>query len=306
MFENTNVDEIWYECEESKEYDGGPLDDEKIKKTEEQLGVKLPESYIYLMKRHNGGLLGKNYLAIKNIDGFSDLDGIYGIGDNFYSVNRQNEDRGDHEEDLVSICSSNSGHVDIYLDYSECGPQGEPRVIAIDNELEMYRSGDEPWVLAENFEDFISRLCDEDDEEERDKYDTIKDFKPDDKIHKAVKDNVLWYHQRGVYIFAIIITILVFVGFFKGILLLKLLILLDLFLILGGVVFTKDVLDRKYKCWYDAIESITTENGVTKYKLKETERDMEVIVRKNEKLEIGDKVLCMTEGYAFKYKEENE
>ncbi len=304
MFENTNVDEIWYECEYSKEYDSGPLDDEKIKKTEEQLGVKLPESYIYLMKKHNGGLLGKNYLAIKNTDGFSDLEGIYGIGDNFYSVNRQNEDRCDYEEDLVSICSSNSGHVDICLDYSKCGPQGEPRVIARDNELDMSHSWDKSWVLAENFEDFISRLCDADDEEEIDKYDTIKRFEPDDKIHKAVKDTVLWYHQRGIYILTIIITILVFIGFFKGILLLKFLILLDLFLILGGAVFTKDVLDRKYKCWYDVIESITTENGITKYKLKETEREMEVIVRKKEKLEVGDKVLCMNEGYAFKYKEE--
>ena len=37
-----------------------------------------------------------------------------------------------------------------------------------------------------------------------------------------------------------------------------------------------------------------------------SQKNTTVIVRKNEKLEIGDKVLCMTEGYAFMYKEENE
>ena len=57
-------------------------------------------------------------------------------------------------------------------------------------------------------------------------------------------------------------------------------------------------------CWYDVIESITTENGITKYKLKETDRKMDFIVRKEEKLEVGDKLLCISEGYAFKYKEE--
>ena len=304
MFENVNLDEIWYESEDAKKYECGPLDDETIKKTEEQLGFKLPESYIFLMKKHNGGLLRKNYLAIKNTDGFSDLDGIYGIGDLNYSVNRQNEDKYDHEEKLISICDSNSGHVSIYLDYSECGPQGEPRVIAIDDETSTVDPSEEPWILAENFEDFISRLCDEDDEREIKKHNTIEYFEADDKIHKAVKKNVLLYQQRGVYIVMVIITILIFVGFFYHILLLKLLIPIDLFLIVGGLIFIKDVLDRKYKCWYDVIESVTTENGITKYKLKETDREMEFIVKKNEKLEIGDKLLCINEGYAFKYKEE--
>ena len=48
MFENVNLDEIWYEGEETKKYECGPLDDEAIKRTEEQLGFKLPESYIYI------------------------------------------------------------------------------------------------------------------------------------------------------------------------------------------------------------------------------------------------------------------
>lgn len=105
MFKNVNLDEIWFEigenekeewgalADEAKKYDCGPLDDEAIKKTEEQLGFKLPESYIYLMKKHNGGLLQKTYLAMKNTDGFWDLEGIYGIGDKYYSINYQNKDK---------------------------------------------------------------------------------------------------------------------------------------------------------------------------------------------------------------------
>ena len=66
-----------------------------------------------------------------------------------------------------------------------------------------------------------------------------------------------------------------------------------------------DVLKKQYKCWFDVIENITVENGVTTYKLKETERKMDFIVRKKDKLEIGDKVLCISEGYAFKYNQES-
>ena len=290
MFNKVNIDEIWFELDENEKeeggyladevekYDCGPLDDEMVKKTEEQLGFKLPESYIYLMKKHNGGLLQKNYLAMKNTDGFWDLEGIYGIGDKNYSINHQNKDKADFEANLISICSSNSGHSNIYLDYNECGPQGEPRVISIDNELSMEDLNEKPYVLAKNFEDFISRLCDPEDEEEISKYDTLVYFEPDDTIHKVVKKHVLLYNQMWAYI--AIPTI---------------------FLIIGCLIITTDILKRKYKCWFDVIENITTENGVVTYKLKETERKMDFIERKKDKLEIGDKVLCISEGYAFKY-----
>lgn len=304
MFKNVNLDELWYDSEETKKYECGSLDDEMIKKTEKKLGFKLPESYIYLMKKHNGGLLQKNYLSFKNTDGYSDLNVIYGIGDNYYSINYENKNKAYYEENLISICSSNSGHAKIYLDYNECGPQGEPRVIAIDNEMNIDGINAEPIFLAKNFEDFISRLCYEDDEKEIEKHNTIKFFKADEKIHKAVKNNVLLYNQIGMYIAITIITTLIFIGFYKKILLLKLLIPIDLFLILGGLILLKDVLQKKYKCWFDVIENITTENGIKIYKLKETDGKMDFIIRKNEKLEIGDKVLCISEGYAFKYNPE--
>ena len=317
MFKKVNLDEIWFELDENEKeeggyladevekYDCGPLDDEMVKKTEEQLGFKLPESYIYLMKKHNGGLLQKNYLAMKNTDGFWDLEGIYGIGDKNYSINHQNKDK---EANLISICSSNSGHSNIYLDYNECGPQGEPRVISIDNELSMEDLNEKPYVLAKNFEDFISRLCDPEDEEEISKYDTLVYFEPDDTIHKVVKKHVLLYNQMWAYIAIPIMTIISILIFIRVNIKMSLLVFIPIvllpitiFLIIGCLIITTDILKRKYKCWFDVIENITNENGVVTYKLKETERKMDFIERKKDKLEIGNKVLCISEGYAFKY-----
>ena len=324
MFENVNLDEIWFEinenekdewgyiAKEAKEYDCGPLDDEMVKKTEEQLGFKLPESYIYLMKKHNGGLLQKNYLAMKNTDGFWDLEGIYGIGDKNYSINHQNENKEYYEANLISICSSNSGHSNIYLDYNECGPQGEPRVISIDNEFNMEDLDAEPYVLAKNFEDFISRLCDSDDDEEISKHNTLEYFKPDDTIHKAVKKQVLLYNMMWAYIAIPVMTIVSIIMLIKMtsktsflVFISGGLILFTIFLLISSLIIITDVLKKQYKCWFDVIEDITTENGVTTYKLKETERKMDFIVRKKDKLEIGDKVLCISEGYAFKYNQES-
>ncbi len=324
MFENVNLDEIWFEIDENEideggyladlaeKYDCGSLDDEMIKKTEDELGFKLPESYIYLMKKHNGGLLQKNYLAIKNTDGFSDLEGIYGIGDKIYSINYQNKDRAYFEANLISICSSNSGHSNIYLDYNECGPQGEPRVIEIDNEFNMEDLNAKPYVLAKNFEDFISRLCDYEDEEEISKHDTLVYFEPDDTIHNAVKKHVLLYNMMWAYIAIPVMTIvsilIIIMTIIKKSLLVFIpiiLIPLSIFLLIGSLIIITDVLKRKYKCWFDVIEDITTENGITTYKLKETDRKMNFIVRKKDKLEIGDTVLCISLGDAFKYSQES-
>jgi hypothetical protein len=311
MFKNVNLDELWYDSEETKKYECGPLDDEMIKKTEEKLGFKLPESYIYLMKKHNGGLLQKNYLAFKNTDGYSDLNVIYGIGDNYHSINYENKNKAYYEENLISICSSNSGHAKIYLDYNECGPQGEPRVIAIDNEMNIDGLNAEPIFLAKNFEDFISRLCDVEDEKEIEKHNTIKFFKADEKIHKAVKKHVLIYNQMWAYIAIPIMTIISILIFIRVTIKMSLLVFIPIvllpitiFLIIGCLIIITDILKRKYKCWFDVIENITIDNGVTTYKLKETDRKMDFIIRKNEKLEIGDKVLCISEGYAFKYNPE--
>lgn len=42
----------------------------------------------------------------------------------------------------------------IFLDYRECGNNGEPKVVHIDQEWDCAIT-----VIAENFEEFISKLC---------------------------------------------------------------------------------------------------------------------------------------------------
>ena len=198
------------------------------------------------------------------------------------------------------------------MDYNECGPQGEPRVISIDNEFNMEDLDAEPYVLAKNFEDFISRLCDSDDDEEISKHNTLEYFKPDDTIHKAIKKQVLLYNMMWAYIAIPVMTIVSIIMLIKMtsktsflVFISGGLILFTIFLLISSLIIITDVLKKQYKCWFDVIEDITTENGVTTYKLKETERKMDFIERKKDKFEIGDKVLCISEGYAFKYNQES-
>ena len=57
----------------------------------------------------------------------------------------------------VAICDCPSaGHDMIFLDYRECGRNGEPKVVHVDQEWD-YRI----TVLADNFEEFIRKLTTE-------------------------------------------------------------------------------------------------------------------------------------------------
>ena len=80
-----------------------------------------------------------------------------------------------------------------------------------------------------------------------------------------------------------------------------LLIFLEVFLILGFAALGNDILKRKYDCWYDEIAEIKEENGIVDYVLKDTDRKMFFIVPGKEKINVGDRFLCTTDGYAFKY-----
>ena len=60
----------------------------------------------------------------------------------------------------------------------------------------------------------------------------------------------------------------------------------------------------------NAVLDIARFERIYDYVVKQVEwlkvsRKMDFIIRKKDKLEIGDKVLCINEGYAFKYNQES-
>ena len=147
-----------------KEYVGKFPTDEDLKKAEKDLGYRLPESYKVLMKNQNGGELRKNNFegpfkrnwasVIFDVEYISGVDSSkrYSLcgefGSKFWIEEWKYPNIG------IAICGTSSGgHDMIFLDYSDCGPEGEPCVVHIDQE-----GGYEITYLADNFKDFIDGL----------------------------------------------------------------------------------------------------------------------------------------------------
>lgn len=141
--------------------------DELIASIEQELGYKLPASYIELMKLHNGGMPNNTCFPTRERTTWSPdhiaITGIYGIGRNkkyslcgelggkFMLVNWEYPPIG------ICICDCPSaGHDMIMLDYSKCGKDGEPEVVHVDQELDY-----EVTFLAKDFETFIRGLVNE-------------------------------------------------------------------------------------------------------------------------------------------------
>jgi len=141
-----------------------PPDDQLIAELEQALGYRLPASYIAFMKRHNGG---RPQLSCFPTEEFTSWAEDHCAIDSFLSIGRRQPSSLGGEfgsrfmieewgyPDLgVYICDCPSaGHDMIALDYRECGPQGEPQVVHVDQEGD-YRV----TFLARNFETFVRGL----------------------------------------------------------------------------------------------------------------------------------------------------
>ncbi len=159
-----NTENLWRESKYSTEnYVSEPFTDELLKEIEEELGYKLPSSYVELMREHNGGALNRSVLPLDEIDTYTVLTSIYGIGrEKPYSLCGEYSTKFWVEEweypaiGVVIAETESAGHEMIFLDYTECGPEGEPRVVYIDQEWD-YKT----IVVAENFEEFVNMLREE-------------------------------------------------------------------------------------------------------------------------------------------------
>ena len=140
-------------------YIGKPVTDKDIKDAESELGYTLPVAYIELLNNHNGGVLNKNCFINNNGDCVY-VTGIYGIdrdkkysllgemGNEFWISKVKYPPIGIVVADTIS-----GGHDMIFLDYRECGPTGEPKVVRVDQECDYSIT-----PLADNFGDFIKNL----------------------------------------------------------------------------------------------------------------------------------------------------
>jgi SMI1-KNR4 cell-wall len=176
---------LWADTEYAREnYVGEPLTDDLVESIEAQLRFKLPQSYIELMRVQNGGLLAKtSFLAKLQRIG---VEGIYGINrskraslggimEHRKAFAGRNPKTGapihvegksyrtgsqfwieEWEYPPIGVyfaeCPS-GGHDMICMDYRDCGPQGEPQIVHVDQE-----SGYSITFLADNFGMFVRGL----------------------------------------------------------------------------------------------------------------------------------------------------
>jgi hypothetical protein len=147
-----------------KKYQGSVPTDIEIAAAEAELGYRLPSSYKQLIKLHNGGLLLRNHFVNpfrrERSAGVFSVKGLYGIdpnkpysllgnmGSTFWISEWGYPDVG------VAICDTSSGgHGMIFLDYSDCGVDGETCVVSIDQEADY-----EVSYLADDFAAFVRGL----------------------------------------------------------------------------------------------------------------------------------------------------
>lgn len=170
VFGDFDASDFWEPSEYArKEYiDVFPKDD-IVAAVEKQLGYRLPRGYVELARLQNGGIPRKTCHRTRARASWAEdhiaIHAIHAIGfGKPYSLG--NHDRGSQfwidEWGYPPIgvyfadCPS-AGHDMICLDYRACGPQGEPQVGHIDQEID-YRI----TIVAPSFEEFIRGLEHED------------------------------------------------------------------------------------------------------------------------------------------------
>lgn len=149
-----------------EEYVDETPSDTLIASVETELGYRLPETYLALMKQHNGGIPYATCYPLPNPqEGEQEYVEITG----FLSIGRKKSNslcgtagnklfkEGWHYPDYgVYICDCPSAGFDlILLDYRQCGPDGEPSVAYVDMEKRQV------ITLAPDFATFLQGLVEE-------------------------------------------------------------------------------------------------------------------------------------------------
>ena len=151
MFEGIDLEKLFdRESEYGKKHTFPPLTDELVKRAEEKMGYKLPQSYLELLHFCNGGIISDELDE-------SWLCTIYGISpdpENFYGLENMFDNwKGEWEYPDIGIPfgeTQSAGHDMYYMDFRKTDENGEPRIVRIDNEM-----NNEVYAVAANLPDFI-------------------------------------------------------------------------------------------------------------------------------------------------------
>ena len=165
VFHDFDVTNFWedsdYACQS---YIEDPPSAKLIASIEMELAVRLPASYVELMKVQNGGIPRNCCFPTKTPTSWAAnhvaISGISGIGrKRTYSLcgelgSKFMQEQWGYPDIGICICNCPSaGHDMIMLDYLKCGRQGEPQIVHVDQERDY-----EITFLAKNFEAFIRGL----------------------------------------------------------------------------------------------------------------------------------------------------
>jgi SMI1-KNR4 cell-wall len=164
-FNDFDLSTFWEQSEYAdEEYVESPPTPETIAAVEAELGYRLPAAYVELCKFQNGGIpvhtehrmaertsWSSDHIAITGIFsiGSGNLSSLCGeYGSTFWVTEWGYPDIGIYFADCPS-----AGHDMLCLDYRDCGPNGEPQVVHVDQEFDYKITG-----VAPNFEAFIRGL----------------------------------------------------------------------------------------------------------------------------------------------------
>lgn len=165
MLENFDFDDFWEPSEYADQnYVDDPLTPEKVSAVEDELGFVLPKAYVEFMKYQNGGIPRRTNHRTCEPTSWSHnhiaITGLYSIGNastyslcGGFSSQFWVEEWGYPAIGVYFADCPSAGHDMLCLDYSECGPTGEPRVVHVDQELDY-----KVTVVAPSFESFVRGL----------------------------------------------------------------------------------------------------------------------------------------------------
>jgi hypothetical protein len=149
------------------EYFTGPsLTGPMVKAAQASLGVRLPQRYLELLSERNGGVPKLRCFPMKSATSWAsdhiEIAGLRGIGGEWGIDGTEGLGSADMIKEWgypsigVVICEMPSaGHDAVMLDYRECGAEGEPAVVYVDEDRR-------PHEIARTFSQFVDGLlsCD--------------------------------------------------------------------------------------------------------------------------------------------------